>query len=137
MSETEKSPLIERRTAFALALAGAMAMVVGSEARAAGGGVKIVVLYGHPKSPADFEKYYAEHHLPLVDKVKGIKRAEYAKVVAPPNGPQPPFYRTAELWFESPEQMQQVMSTPEAKIVVDDVPNFATGGATVMTAAIG
>ena len=31
--------------------------------------VKLTVLYGHPDNPADFEEYYANTHMPLVDKM--------------------------------------------------------------------
>ena len=27
--------------------------------------IKITVLYGHPKNPQEFERYYAEKHMPL------------------------------------------------------------------------
>jgi hypothetical protein len=33
--------------------------------------------------------------------------------------------------------MQKVTSTPEWKKIVDDVPNFASGGATIVVCAIG
>jgi uncharacterized protein (TIGR02118 family) len=94
------------------------------------------VLYNQPKSPEAFEKYYAETHMPLVAKMKGVSRIELSKVVQAPGGPTPPFYRIAELYFASKAQMDKVMSTPAAKTAVGDIPNFATGGFTVLVSEI-
>lgn len=47
-----------------------------------------------------------------------------------------PFYRITELWFDSAEQLQQIAATPEWKKIVEDVPNFASGGATVLISKI-
>jgi hypothetical protein len=69
-----------RRTALALGLTAAAGLIAGSGARAAGGGIKVTVLYGAP--------------------------------------------------------MQKVTSTPEWKKIVDDVPNFASGGATVLVSKV-
>jgi uncharacterized protein (TIGR02118 family) len=78
------------------------------------------------------EKYYAETHMPMVRVVKEIKHIELAKGLGAPEGR----YRVTELWFESAEQLFKVSTTPEWKKVVDDVPNLATGGATVILSKI-
>jgi uncharacterized protein (TIGR02118 family) len=128
---------IDRRSALTFGVAATAALAAMRDARAEGkGGVKITALYGAPKSPEDFEKYYLGTHMPLVDKVTGIKRTELAKCISPAGAPPPPFYRVTELWFDSPEAMQKVMATPEMKKVIDDVPNFASGGATVVVSVI-
>ena len=59
---------IPRRAALSLglaAIAGITASLV-TQAEGAPGGIKITVLYGEPKDPAQFEKYYAETHMPMV-----------------------------------------------------------------------
>ena len=98
--------------------------------------MKITVLYAQPKDPAAFEKYYAETHLPTAAKIKGVKRLELSKIAAGPDGAAPQFYRIAELYFTSKKQMDKVMATPEAKATVADIPNFATGGFTVLVSEI-
>jgi uncharacterized protein (TIGR02118 family) len=127
---------IPRRTALSLGLV-AIAGVTGSlvrQAEGAPGGIKITVLYGEPKDPAQFEKYYAETHMPMVYAV--VKHTELAKGIPGPGGSPPPFYRITELYFDSAEQLQQIAATPEWKKIVDDVPNFASGGATVLLSKI-
>jgi len=62
----------------------------------------------------------------------------YVDEWAQPGGDKPPaFYRIAELWFDSPEQMKAITSTAEWKKIADDVPNFASAGATIVVSKIG
>jgi len=94
--------------------------------------VKLTVLYGHPKSAADFEKYYAETHLPIAGEMKDVRRIELSKVIGAPDGSAAPFYRMAELYFDNTEHLNSVMATPEGQKTVADLANFATGGVTVL-----
>jgi len=100
------------------------------------GGVKITVLYGTPKDPAAFEKYYAETHLPLVDEVDDLGPVELSMGLPGPDGAPPEFYRMAELWFEDEDHMQSVTATEEWRRVVEDVPKFASGGVKVLVLKI-
>ena len=34
--------------------------------------IRLTVLYGHPESPVEFDRYYQETHIPLARKIKGI-----------------------------------------------------------------
>ncbi|WP_369994139.1 EthD family reductase [Winogradskyella sp.] len=94
--------------------------------------LKLTVLYGHPKDAEAFEKYYNEKHLPLAATMEGIAKLELTKFVGTPNGQKAEYYRMAELYFSSPEQMQETMSSPEGQATTDDLSNFATGGVNVI-----
>src|SRR5438067_260562 len=94
--------------------------------------VKVTVLYGPPADPAAFEDYYAGKHLPLAGKMPDVARFEASRVTATPDGGAPPYYRIAEVWYDSQEAMQASMSSPEGRATVADIGNFATGGATVV-----
>jgi uncharacterized protein (TIGR02118 family) len=130
---------VPRRTALSLGLAAVAGMAATSvvHAEGASGGVKLTVLYGAPKDPAEFEKYYLQKHMPIASAVKDIKRVELAMGLPGPDGKPPAFYRITELWFDSPELFQQVTATPQWKAVVADVPNFASGGVTILVSKIG
>ena len=65
-----------------------------------------------------------------------VKRTELAKGIPGPGGSAPPFYRITELYFDSADHLQQIAATPEWKKIVDDIPNFASGGATVLLSKI-
>ncbi len=94
--------------------------------------VKLIVLYGHPEDVAAFETYYSEKHLPIASKIQGVSRVELTKFIGTPDGGKPSQYRMAELYFDSIEELQKQMGSPEGQAAVNDIPNFATGGVDVM-----
>jgi uncharacterized protein (TIGR02118 family) len=98
--------------------------------------VKLTVLYGHPEAPAAFEEYYANTHMPLADKIPDFQRYEAARIVATPDGSELPYYRIFEIYFEDMEQLQSSLSTPEGQAPPNDIPNFATGGATIFISEV-
>src|SRR5690242_10318459 len=91
----------------------------------------VTVIYKQPKSPAAFEKYYSEKHLPLVSSKQqeiGFTKAELTKFTSTLDGKKPTFYRQAELYFDNMDALQKGVATPGFKAVGDDLKNFATGG---------
>jgi len=91
----------------------------------------VAVIYKQPKSPAAFEKYYAEKHLPLVTSKQqeiGFTKAELTKFTSTLDGKKPTFYRQAELYFADMDALKKGLATPGFKAVGDDLKNFATGG---------
>src|SRR5687768_2132314 len=119
---------MDRRTSFSILAAGlAAAGASGAEPAQTTGGIKFIVLYGHPPNPAEFEKYYLGVHMPLVAAMKGARKMEAAKCLPQADGSPPAFYRVFEAWFDSPEHMAAVFGTPEGAKVRADVPNFTAG----------
>ena len=98
--------------------------------------VKLTVLYGHPDDPDAFEEYYANTHMPLVDEMPNLQRYEAARIIATPDGSEPHYYRIFEGYFEDMEQLQSSLSTPEGQAAPNDIPNFATGGATIFISEV-
>ena len=98
--------------------------------------VKLIVQYGHPTDPEVFEKYYAETHLAIASKIPGVAKVEVSKVLGTPDGSDPSQYRMAEVYFNSMEDLQKNMGTPEGQATVADLANFATGGVDVMVAEV-
>lgn len=97
--------------------------------------IKMTVLYGHPGDPDAFDEYYEREHTPLRVKIPNVQRFESGRVGAI-DGNEPPYYRIAELWFESADQMGEALSSPEGEAATGDIPNFATGGATVFVSEV-
>jgi uncharacterized protein (TIGR02118 family) len=93
--------------------------------------VKLTVLYGQPKDPAAFEKYYANTHMPLASKMD-VRKVELSKVIATPTGGAPAFYRIADIYFDDLPHLQRAMASPEGQATAGDLSNFATGGATLL-----
>lgn len=98
----------------------------------------VTVLYNAPKDTAVFERYYAATHVPLVvanQKEIGFVRADLTKFVSTADGKKPTFYRQAELYFSSIDDLKKGIATPGFKKVADDLPKFATGGLVGMIAS--
>jgi uncharacterized protein (TIGR02118 family) len=104
----------------------------------AGGTPAIVtVLYNPPQDTAAFERYYSTTHVPLVlanQKEIGFTRADLTKFIRTVDGKKPPYYRQAELYFDSFDELKKGIATPGFKKVADDLSRFATGGLTGMIA---
>lgn len=94
--------------------------------------IKITVLYKHPTDAETFKSYYKETHLPLVDKMEGLAKAEVTEINGELGGEPSEYFLMAELYFSNEAQMQKSMASPEGQTVANDLSNFATGGATIL-----
>jgi uncharacterized protein (TIGR02118 family) len=94
--------------------------------------IKVTVLYGHPKDPQEFERYYAEKHLPIVARMSGVDRLELTRFEPSLDGRNPAYYCMAELYFPDEGQMQATLDSPDGQAAIDDLPKFATGGVTLL-----
>lgn len=93
---------------------------------------KITVLYKHPTDVQTFKSYYKQTHLPLVDKIEGLAKAEITEIQGSLGGQPSDYFLMAELYFKDEAQMQASMGSPEGQAVANDLSNFATGGVTIM-----
>jgi uncharacterized protein (TIGR02118 family) len=89
----------------------------------------VVVMYKTPKDAAAFDKHYFETHVPLVNKMPGLRKYEVSQgPVATPVGPSP-FYLIATLYFDNIAAVKAGFASAEGKAAAADVQKFATGGA--------
>ena len=98
--------------------------------------IKVTILYNHPNDPETFEQYYAHTHLPLASKMQGITRLELTRFGPGPDGTKPAYYRMAELYFPSEDQLQTTLGSAEGQAAVADLSNFATGGVTILVGSV-
>lgn len=94
--------------------------------------IRLLVLYGQPEDPEAFDRHYQEVHIPIAKKMKGLKKWTIGKVEGTPDGAPSPYYYVADLFMETREDFDQLLSSPEGLAAVNDVPNYATGGATFL-----
>ena len=95
--------------------------------------VKLTVLYDQPDDPAAFEKYYLETHIPEHgQKIPNVIKLETNKAV----GDQPPFYRTADLYFENMASLQAALGHPIGQAAVADLDTFAKDRYKVLIAEV-
>lgn len=91
----------------------------------------ILVLYGTPDDPAEFDRYYREQHMPIAARIPGLRSMTISQgPVQALAGTAP--YLTAILEFESLEDAQVALASPEGGETANDLQNFATGGATIL-----
>lgn len=93
---------------------------------------RVMVCYGQPDDPAAFDKHYESVHIPLASKIPGLLDYTWGKCSG--MGGDAPYYGVAQLEFESPEAMAAGLRSPEMDAAGADVPNFASGGATLFVA---
>lgn len=83
---------------------------------------KIVALWSAPK-PQDvdaFESYYHEIHVPKAAVVPGLRKLALTRIDAGLEGAPAPFYRVAELCFDSPEAMEKSAHSPVWQAMRED-----------------
>lgn len=86
--------------------------------------VKLVALYKKPANPAEFDEKYFNEHVPLTNKMPGLKRVEIAKVTGTPAG-ESEYYMIAELYFDSMDDLKKSMSSDEGKAAARQLMTFA------------
>jgi uncharacterized protein (TIGR02118 family) len=92
---------------------------------------KLIILYGHPTDPAAFEEYYTNRHLPYAaSHMPNVRGAETHTVVDSPNGGGAPFYRIAQMSYDSVSDIKEGITSPQGRAVLADLDTFATGGVT-------
>jgi uncharacterized protein (TIGR02118 family) len=90
-----------------------------------------------PKDPAHFRKYYVETLLPLARKLPGLKASRYSFDMKPLGPGKAPYFCIFEAEFENEAALMGALGSKEGKAVAGDVPNYASGGVTMMHFAVG
>ena len=134
---THSASRIERRSALLLGLAAASTLVFGAETPVEAAARCLAPRQDHRALCAAQGSRGVREILrrdASADRCQdpGVKRLELSKIAPGPDGAAPRAYRIAELYFTSKKQMDKVMATQAAKDTVADIPNFATGGFTVL-----
>lgn len=88
---------------------------------------KLVVMYPKPKDPDHFDRYFRDTHLPLVQKMPGLRSASFGRSSGPDGG------EGAYFWifvgtFDSKDALGAALGSPEGETAVADIPNYSTGG---------
>ena len=91
---------------------------------------KLLVLYPEPTDRDAFERHYRDTHLPLCAKLPGVVELSFALGID--DGP---YWAVFEATFASGGALGEALGSPEGQAVQADVPNYATGGAVVVTYA--
>lgn len=98
--------------------------------------VKLVVVYTPPEDPEAFEAHYLDRHMPLASSVPGLVKAETSRVIAAPDGGEQSWYRIAELYFDSLDDLQAGLATDEGRETGADYRRIAPEGSRMYIAEV-
>ena len=98
--------------------------------------IQVTTLYNHPQDPTAFDEHYQTVHIPLVKKLLGIKGFTTAKPTSLNPNESSPYYLITNLYFEDMGTLQTALQSPEGQAMVSDIPNFATGGVSLLAGEV-
>jgi uncharacterized protein (TIGR02118 family) len=92
---------------------------------------QLLVLYHTPADPAAFDSYYHQTHIPLAQKIPGLRSfvisgspVQALAGIAP--------HLIAILTFDSLAELNAALASPEGQAAAADLSNFASAGATLL-----
>ena len=98
--------------------------------------VKLVVLYTQPSDPEAFDRHYLGTHMPLVNAIPGLQRAEAGRFASALDGGEQTYYRMAELYFADQAAMQAGFASPEGGATAADYQQIAPPGSRMFVAVV-
>lgn len=87
--------------------------------------IKMMAIYKKPVNKDEFDSYYFNTHLPLASKMPGLRRVEIDKIYGTPFG-ETNYYMIANMYFDSKEDLNSALSSPEGRACGKDLKNFTT-----------
>lgn len=94
---------------------------------------RLTMLYGTPHNAKEFDRYYAEIHVPLAHQIPGLRQFTYGRIAAEENHR---YYSIAQLDWDSEAEFTEAMASTRGEAAASDVPLFATGGVTMIQAEV-
>lgn len=79
---------------------------------------RFVAVYENPADPSLFERHYREVHVPLAQKLPGLRSYTLSRDVTPLRGS--PYYLVAELDWDSLEELQAAFASAEGAATAAD-----------------
>jgi uncharacterized protein (TIGR02118 family) len=94
--------------------------------------IRILALHNAPDELSSYDDYYINVHMPLVRRIPGVQNIRYGRVIRAADGGPAPYFLISDVYFDDEAALQVALESPEMAEAFADVPNFATGGATIM-----
>jgi uncharacterized protein (TIGR02118 family) len=92
---------------------------------------KLVVLYKKPADPAHFEKHFRAVHMPLVEKMPGLRGFSFGPVTGL-DGAEGAYFWMFIGTFDSLKAINDALGSPAGQDVVADIPNYYPGAPTIV-----
>jgi uncharacterized protein (TIGR02118 family) len=94
--------------------------------------IRVVALHNPPVELSSYDDYYVNVHMPLVRRVPGVRNIRYGKVLRGADGGLPPYFLISDVYFDDEAALERALKSHEMAAAFADVPNFATGGVSIM-----
>lgn len=92
----------------------------------------ILVLYANPDDPTLFDTHYSMRHVPLVNRLPGLRKFETSVGPIQAIHGESPYHLAAFLTFDSRVDFEVAMASDAGKAVLDDTKKFSTNGFSVL-----
>ena len=92
---------------------------------------RLLVIYNYPENPEAFNSYYRETHMPIFDKVPGVRSLSFS-AGAPEVVAGAPVYLVVEVAFDSMRDLRAALASPEGQAAAADLANYAQAGVTIL-----
>ena len=94
--------------------------------------IRILALHGKPGDESTYGGHYLDVHMPLVQRIPGVRNIRFGRVLQAADGGPAPYYLVSDVYFDDMDSVQRALASPEMAEALADVPSFATGGVTIM-----
>lgn len=92
--------------------------------------MKLIALYKRPEDPQAFEQAYFNTHLPLINKVPGLRKTVITRFTRTLMGDD--LFMMAEMYFTDSSALKVGMKSPEMAAAGENLNSFAAGLVTLL-----
>ena len=92
---------------------------------------RLVVMYPKPADPAQFESHFRGVHMPLVEKMPGLRAYSFGPAKGP-DGTDGAFFWVFNGTFDSHGAVGDALGSPEGQAAVADIPNYSQAAPTIL-----
>lgn len=86
--------------------------------------IKLTALYKKPNNIEEFENHYWNIHVPLNNKMPRLGKVTFTKFTGAPMG-DAKYYLQCDMFFNSLEDLNEAMKSPEGRAAGKDLMSFA------------
>jgi len=91
---------------------------------------KLIALYKQPADPAAFDQAYFKTHMPLIERVPGIRKSVITRFTRTLQGEG--YYLMNEMYFDDREALKAGIKSPEMAAAGENLNTFAAGLVTLL-----
>ncbi len=99
--------------------------------------VKLIALYRTPKDPEAFDEHYRNVHIPLANKMPGLRKMAITRMKPLSLQTTSSYYLMAEMDFDDDQALQKALTSEAGRASAQDLQNFASGLVELYTATPG